>query len=72
MEDAAGMMYSIYVTSVAVRVPMSSTVILNFLVLPAVEDLSNKPVMYKLSVDARRVNSPVPAVICWLPSSYCA
>ena len=56
------MMYSIYVTSVAVRVPLSFTVILNFLVLPAVEDLSNKQVIGNLPVDARRVNSPVLAV----------
>ena len=56
-------------SSVMVGTPLSSTVILNFLVLSAVEDLSNKPVMYKLPVDARRVNCPVPAVIAVLPSS---
>ena len=38
MADTADMTYSIYVTSVAERVPLSSMVMRNFLVLSAVEE----------------------------------
>lgn len=48
-------------TSLALIVPVSSTVILNFFVLPYVEDLTVKPsVLIK-------VNSPFPAVVDVLP-----